>query len=199
VALARIHAIDPAGLDRLPRSEGEDAALAACEFWERELDRIGEPLPAVEIGLRWLRANVPPPASETLVHGDFRLGNFLAGPGGLHAVLDWELCHSGDSAEDLGWLCVRAWRFGADGNHAAGLASLDEFMDAYERAGGSRPDAERLSWWETLGNVKWAVICAGQAHDHLIGRRRSVELASLGRRICEPEWDLLELITEAAA
>jgi aminoglycoside phosphotransferase (APT) family kinase protein len=197
-ALARIHAIDPAGLDRLPRSEGEDATLAACEFWERELDRIGEPLPAVEIGLRWLRANVLPPAPETLVHGDFRLGNFLAGPDGLHAVLDWELCHCGDSAEDLGWLCVRAWRFGADGNHAAGLASLDEFLDAYERAGGSRPDAERLSWWETLGNVKWAVICAGQAHDHLIGRRRSVELASLGRRICEPEWDLLELIAEPA-
>ena len=45
-----------------------------------------------------------------------------------------------------------------------------------------------------MGNVKWAVICARQAHDHLTGRRRSHELASLGRRICEPEWDLLELM-----
>jgi aminoglycoside phosphotransferase (APT) family kinase protein len=197
-ALARIHAIDPGGLDGLPRVGGDDPALAACEFWERELDRIGEPLPAVEVGLRWLRRSAPPPAAESLVHGDFRLGNFLARPDGLRAVLDWELCHSGDPAEDIGWLCIRSWRFGADANPAAGLSSLDEFLRAYERAGGSQPDRGRLRWWEALGNVKWAVICAGQAHDHLIGRRRSVELASLGRRICEPEWDLLKLIGEAA-
>ena len=37
------------------------------------------------------------------------------------------------------------------------------------------------------------MICARQAHDHLTGVRRSHELASLGRRICEPEWDFLEL------
>ena len=45
-----------------------------------------------------------------------------------------------------------------------------------------------------MGNVKWAVICARQAHDHLTGVRPSAELASLGRRICEPEWDLLQLL-----
>jgi aminoglycoside phosphotransferase (APT) family kinase protein len=198
-ALARVHAIEPGSIEGLPRADGDDPALAACGFWERELDRIGEPLPTVELGLRWLRANAPPPAAEALVHGDFRLGNFLAATDGLAAVLDWELCHSGDPAEDIGWLCVRAWRFGADEQPVAGLSSLDEFLDAYERAGGSRPDAGRLRWWEALGNVKWAVICAGQAHDHLIGRRRSVELASLGRRICEPEWDLLELINAEGA
>ncbi len=46
-----------------------------------------------------------------------------------------------------------------------------------------------------MGNVKWAVICARQALDHLSGARPSHELASLGRRICEPEWDVLELIS----
>ena len=65
--------------------------------------------------------------------------------------------------------------------------------------GGRRdaPDRERIRYWEVFGNVKWAVICARQANDHLTGLRRSHELASLGRRICEPEWDLLELIREA--
>ena len=52
-----------------------------------------------------------------------------------------------------------------------------------------------MRYWEAFGNVKWAIICARQAHDHLTGVRRSHELASLGRRICEPEWDLLELIS----
>jgi hypothetical protein len=51
-----------------------------------------------------------------------------------------------------------------------------------------------VRYWEAFGNVKWAVICARQANDHLSGVRRSHELASLGRRVCEPEWDLLELM-----
>lgn len=197
-ALARIHAIPTEAIAGVPSPDGADPALAACEFWERELDRIGEPLPAVEAGLRWLRLNTPAPAAPTLLHGDFRLGNFIVGPDGLHAVVDWELCHLGDPAEDIGWLCIRSWRFGNDDRPAAGLASRAEFLDLYARAGGRRPDPERLRWWEALGNAKWAVICAGQAHDHLTRRRRSHELASLGRRICEPEWDLLELIGEAA-
>jgi aminoglycoside phosphotransferase (APT) family kinase protein len=196
-ALARIHAIDPANVEGLPAPEGPDPALAACELWEAELDRIGEPLPATETGLRWLRLNAPPPPERlTLVHGDFRLGNFIVDPGGLAAVIDWELCHSGDPAEDIAWMCIRSWRFGNDDRPVAGLGVLDDFLDAYERAGGSRPEPERLRWWEAMGNVKWAVICARQAHDHLTGVRLSAELASLGRRICEPEWDLLQLIAE---
>ena len=113
-------------------------------------------------------------------------------------MIDWELCHAGDPAEDLAWLCIRSWRFGNDDLPVAGLGELEPFLDAYEAAGGARPDPERLRWWEAMGNVKWAVICARQAHDHLTGARPSAELASLGRRICEPEWDLLELIGRVA-
>ncbi|MGI8461594.1 MAG: phosphotransferase family protein [Solirubrobacterales bacterium] len=193
-ALARIHSLDPGDLPLLPAVDG-DPALAACEFWEQALDDVGEPLPAVEAGLRWLRLNPPPPVAEPrLVHGDFRLGNFIVNGDGLVAVIDWELCHDGDPAEDIGWLCIRSWRFGNDDRPVAGLGALDEFLAAYEAAGGVRPEPERLRWWEALGNAKWAVICARQAADHLSGRRPSAELASLGRRICEPEWDLLELV-----
>lgn len=193
-ALAAIHAIDVGELDSVAQPDG-DPALAACAFWEAELDVVGEPLPATEAGLRWLRLNAPsPPERTTLVHGDFRLGNFIVSENGLAAVIDWELCHLGDPAEDIAWLCVRSWRFGNDDRPVAGLGDREEFLAAYEAAGGTRPDAERLRWWEAMGNAKWAVICARQAHDHLTGRRRSAELASLGRRICEPEWDLLRLL-----
>ena len=195
-ALATVHAVELDGLDGVPSLEG-DPALAACAFWEAQLDEIGEPLPATEAGLRWLRLNAPPPPErETLVHGDYRLGNFIVDEDGLAAVIDWELCHVGDPAEDLAWMCVRSWRFGNDDRPAAGLGTREELLDSYEAAGGTCPDPERLRWWEAMGNAKWAVICARQAADHLTGRRRSAELASLGRRICEPEWDLLNLIRE---
>jgi aminoglycoside phosphotransferase (APT) family kinase protein len=194
-ALARIHAIDPAELEGVLPDPGPDPALAQIDEWERQLDEIGEPLPAVELGLRWLRANAPEPAEPRLVHGDFRLGNFIVDENGLAAVIDWELAHLGDPAEDIGWLCIRSWRFGNDDRPVAGVGDLDGFIETYESAGGAPVDRERVRYWEAFGNVKWAVICARQAHDHLTGVRRSHELASLGRRICEPEWDLLELIS----
>jgi aminoglycoside phosphotransferase (APT) family kinase protein len=193
-ALAHVHSIDAASLDGLLPSSRADPALAQIEEWERQLDEIGEPLPAVELGLRWLRSNAPPPADPVLVHGDYRLGNFIVDEEGLAAVIDWELAHLGDPAEDIGWLCIRSWRFGNDDRPVAGVGDLDGFAGAYEAAGGSAVDRGRVRYWEAFGNVKWAIICARQAHDHLTGSRRSHELASLGRRICEPEWDLLELI-----
>ena len=193
-ALARIHSIDIDDLEGVLPSAGADPALAQIDEWERQLDEIGEPLAAVELGLRWLRANAPAPAEPRVVHGDFRLGNFIVDEDGLAAVIDWELAHLGDPIEDIGWLCIRSWRFGNDDLPVAGVGQLDDFIDAYEAARGVPVDRERVRYWEAFGNVKWAIICARQAHDHLTGVRRSHELASLGRRICEPESDLLELI-----
>jgi aminoglycoside phosphotransferase (APT) family kinase protein len=193
-ALARIHSIAPEALEGVLSAAGGDPALDQIVEWERQLDEIGEPLPAVELSLRWLRANAPEPAGQRLVHGDFRLGNFIVDEGGLAAVIDWELAHLGDPAEDVGWLCIRSWRFGNDDRPVAGLGDLDEFLADYEAAGGPPIERERVRYWEVFGNVKWAVICARQAHDHLTGVRRSHELASLGRRICEPEWDFLQLV-----
>ncbi len=196
-ALAGIHSIETSSLRQVLPPAPDHPAAAQIHEWERQLDLIGEPLPAVELGLRWLRANAPEPVPPRLIHGDFRLGNFIVDRSGLAAVIDWELAHLGDPAEDVGWLCIRSWRFGNDDRPVAGVGSMDEFLAAYRKAGGTELDPGRVRYWEVFGNVKWAVICARQAHDHLTGVRRSHELASLGRRICEPEWDLLALIREA--
>jgi aminoglycoside phosphotransferase (APT) family kinase protein len=193
-AAAAIHSLGPKALDGVLPPPPDDPALAQIDQWERQLDEVGEPLPAVELGLRWLRRNRPAPEAPALVHGDFRLGNFIVAADGLAAVIDWELAHLGDPVEDLGWLCIRSWRFGNDELPVAGVGEVDPFVGAYQAAGGRPVERDRLRFWEAFGNVKWAVICARQAHDHLTGLRRSHELASLGRRICEPEWDLLELI-----
>lgn len=192
-AAAATHAVDPGAIPSLEAPD-KPAALAAIEGLEGELDRLGEPQPALELGLRWLRRHLPEPTLPTLVHGDFRLGNVLAGEAGLTAVLDWELCHVGDPVEDLGWMCIRSWRFGCDQRPAAGLGSRDALLEAYRSAGGRQVTRDQLFFWEALGNVRWGVLCRMQADTHLSGRRSSLEHAMIGRRTCEPEWDLLAMI-----
>jgi aminoglycoside phosphotransferase (APT) family kinase protein len=187
-ALAAIHAIDP---ELVP---GLDPADQFDRFREL-LDAMGEPHPAFELGFRWLDRNQPASRVDTVVHGDFRNGNLVVGPDGLRGVLDWELAHLGDPLEDLGWLCVRAWRFGAS-PRVGGFGDVDDLVSAYEAAGGSGGSVEReaLAWWEAMGTLKWGVMCMLQASTHLSGTVRSVELAAIGRRVCEVEHDLLLLL-----
>ncbi len=198
--LARIHALDfeAAGLDFLPRpAPGLSPALDAVERLARQLERSGEPHPALELALRWLRARAPQCASPVLVHGDFRVGNLMVGPAGLVGVFDWEFTHVGDPAEDLAWPCVRSWRFGQDHLRLGGVGRPEEFFDAYARAGGRPVDVGAVRYWEILGNFRWAVGCVVQAGRHLSGQAPSVELASLGRRTAEMELELLDLIEAA--
>jgi aminoglycoside phosphotransferase (APT) family kinase protein len=188
---ARIHAVDTAYLPPLPVM----GAAAQVEQYRGVLDLFGEPHPAFELGLRWLADRVPPTPSEPeLVHGDFRNGNFIVGPEGIRAILDWELAHLGDPIEDLGWLCVKSWRFGVADKLVGGFGDVSDLVAAYESAGGRKVDDDTLRWWIALGTLKWGAICVGQAFTHLNGLVRSVELATLGRRVAETEWDLLQIL-----
>ena len=185
-ALAAIHRIP---LDAAPELEHQDQ----IEQYRTALDTLGEPHPAFELGFRWLEANRPPSTRVSVVHGDFRHGNFIVNSSGLAAVLDWEIAHLGDPMEDLGWLCVKAWRFGAT-KPVGGFGEYDELFAAYAAASGMELDPDAVHWWEVLGTLKWGVMCIMQASAHLGGFSRSVELAAIGRRVCENEYDLLRLL-----
>jgi aminoglycoside phosphotransferase (APT) family kinase protein len=188
---AAIHAADPASLPRLPTLD----AAAQIAQWRGVLDLVGEPRPALELGLRWLAERCPPPPSPArLVHGDFRNGNLIVGPDGVRAALDWELAHLGDPIEDLGWLCVRSWRFGVDDRVVGGFGDLTDLLDGYRAAGGDTPAPEVVHYWMVFGTVKWGAITILQAHAHLSGTVQSVELATLGRRVVEMEWDFLDAL-----
>ena len=93
---------------------------------------------------------------------------------------------------------MKAWRFGAD-PPVAGLGSREELLAAYRAAGGADITLDELRWWEIFGTLRWGVICLRQAWAHLSGQHRSVELAAVGRRVCEQEWDLLLLLDPEAA
>lgn len=184
--LAGLHAIDPSAIDGLPDVD-------PLEHYRSRLRGLGRTNPTYELALRWLDANRPPAAPPAIVHGDFRLGNLIVDEHGLAAVIDWELAHLGDPLEDLAWLCTKAWRF-RQPSPVAGLGDLATLFDAYTSAGGAAVDPDAFRWWSVFTALKWGVICEWQSEAHLSGAQRSVELAAIGRRSAEQEWDLLELL-----
>jgi aminoglycoside phosphotransferase (APT) family kinase protein len=189
-ALAAIHRADP----QIPGLSHEDQLLE----WRERLDAMGDTTATFEWAFRWLEANRPRkahPSPAVLVHGDYRMGNLIVDGCDLAAVLDWELVHLGEAYEDLAWFCIRAWRFGAPASlGAGGLGSIESFLRAYEEASGTTVDRVAFHWWLVLATLRWGVICRHQAERHLSGEFRSVELAAIGRRVCETEWDLLNLL-----
>ena len=186
-ALAALHALDPATVPGLVASD-------QVAHYREVLDTVGQPHPAFELGFRWLEAHRPPPGPPAVVHGDFRLGNLIVDETGLAAVVDWELAHVGDPMEDLGWLCVKSWRFGSP-LPVAGVGTYDELFASYAAASGRPVDGDVVRWWEVLGTLKWGIMCIMQASAHLTGTVRSHELAAIGRRVCENEHDLLLLLS----
>jgi aminoglycoside phosphotransferase (APT) family kinase protein len=194
-ALARIHAVD-CGLT--PALRHLDAA-ATLSWYEQVFRGTEACRPVLELAFQVLAASVPAPVPATLVHGDFRNGNLMVDPvHGMTAVLDWELAHFGDRAEDIGWICVNSWRFGAVENAVGGFGSLDALLDAYGAAGGTPPSRDRVRYWQMLGSLKWAVMCLMMYDIFRTGADPSLERATIGRRVSECETDLLALLESAA-
>lgn len=185
--LARIHRMDVDAVPALPG--GDQVELLFAMYTETGLN-----LPALEIAFRRLRAHRPDSDRDTVVHGDFRNGNVLVDETGIRAVLDWELVHRGDPMEDLGWLCVKTWRFGSP-HPVGGFGTREDLFRGYHDESGIAPDPDSVRWWELYGTLRWAVMCRHQANRALVhDEGNALELLAIGRRVAECEKDLLVLL-----
>ncbi len=198
--LARIHrvSIEKYNLVALaaPQNGRSPAEEEIVRYEEMYAERAREPHLAFELAFRWLRQHMPTKQEHVLVHGDYRMGNVIFGPDGVRSILDWELAHIGDPLEDLGWMCVRSWRFGNDDLPVGGVGKREDFWRAYEAAGGYLVDPARVHFWEIFGNLRWGILCLTLTQPFLDGLNPSVELAAIGRRTVETEWELLHLMEE---
>ena len=150
----------------------EHVPLDGC--WRRELDYwsgvIDEdeqhPQPIVRAAIRRLRAKPPPPAAKlAVVHGDYRMGNFLHdGAGKVVAVLDWEMAHLGDPLEDLGWAINPLWSR-EDDSRVSGMLPLEDVIGAWERTSGLKVDPAALKWWSLFASVKGQAIWTSAAKE----------------------------------
>ena len=156
-ALAKIHAIPLEGLPELARS----SALDELEKYETVYRTLGARRPILEAAFKYLKDRAPTLERPVMLHGDFRNGNIMFHPeAGVAAILDWELVHIGDPAEDMGWLCTASWRFGG-ARPVGGFGDYADLLAGYETAGGTPIPLERVLYWQMLGSLKWGVMCEG--------------------------------------
>ncbi|MBL8772798.1 MAG: phosphotransferase family protein [Phenylobacterium sp.] len=169
-----------------------------------ELDRYeevyratGAQRPILELAFQYLRKHVPAPVEPTLLHGDFRNGNIMFDPqAGVAAVLDWELAHVGDPAEDMGWICTNSWRFGRPDRPVGGFGDYADLLEGYRAAGGRAIELSRVRFWQMLGSLRWGVMCLTMYLSWRDGMVKSVERPMIGRRVSETEADLVVLLEE---
>jgi aminoglycoside phosphotransferase (APT) family kinase protein len=194
--LARIHAFDPGRVAALehPASAAASAAHEVAR-WERVMrEDTLEPQPVLELAFNWLKRHLPPPpARVTIVHGDYRTGNFLYDQSGITGILDWEMAHAGDPVEDVGWVVIKSWRWAGD-DRVGGLCSRDEFIELYEGAGGAKVDRDTLKFWEVFANVKFATLFLTGTKAIIQGKTPDLLLAVTSFIQPGLEVELLELI-----
>ena len=157
-------------------------------------ESFDQPQPVFDLAFKWLENQKILDYEEVLVHGDYRFGNFIISEKKLESIIDWELAHIGNPMEDLGWLCVRSWRFGNVNKRAAGLGDVDELIAGYEANSKIKIDKSQLDMWQLYGSLKWGIICMVQTFAHLGGAVKSLEKAAIGRRVSETEFDLMNMI-----
>ena len=164
--LGDIARADPAPLAAIvPTPALDHCWRRELDHWEALIDRdADQPLPITRAALRWLRANPPPPAQRlSIVHGDYRTGNFLYdAQGDIHGILDWEMAHLGDPLEDLGWSLQPVWTFGRQGL-AGGLCPPARAVAIWARTSGLNADPAALHWWTLFNCIKGQGIWVGSA------------------------------------
>ena len=187
--LAQIHSAAP------PPALKTVDALEELARYEEAYRKSGAQRPILELAFQHLKKHAPPPMAPVLLHGDFRNGNLMIDPDqGVVAVLDWELSHCGDPAEDLGWICVNSWRFGRADRPVGGFGDYQDLLDGYRAAGGADIPLSRLRYWQALGSLKWGVMCLMMYASYASGAESSVERPMIGRRVSETEIDLVTLL-----
>jgi aminoglycoside phosphotransferase (APT) family kinase protein len=157
-ALAALHRFDWRTTPLAKWGEGftlENAAHRQIDDWEARFRRWAlRPHPMAHRALAWLRAHAPLAQRLSLVHGDYRLGNFLEKQGRISAILDWELVHLGDPVEDLGWAFLPQYRGGSP--LVCGLASEADFLARYEAQAGLPVDPLSLRFYHIFSLLKLA-------------------------------------------
>jgi aminoglycoside phosphotransferase (APT) family kinase protein len=183
--LGRIAALDPLALglgDVMPATRRETCAMEQLDYWAKVIvDDELHPNPVAHAAIRWLKRRPPPPAQKlSLVHGDYRTGNFLFTPEGeIKAILDWEMAHMGDPLEDLAWSLDPLWCWNQP-DLAGLLLPHAQAVRAWEAGSGLTLDPVAFRWWQVFAAVKGIGIWISSSEDFHSGASKAPILAMAG-------------------
>jgi aminoglycoside phosphotransferase (APT) family kinase protein len=169
--LAALHAVDPERLG--PHDPAAPATATDLEWYQRRFARMGELPPALRVALWWLDRHDPgPPERRAIVHGDYRMGNFVVDGDRISGVLDWEMTAVGDPLADLVWCCIPVWT----------PSGLDEpaLMARYAAAAGAELDPARLQWQHVLAHVRLIYYAMAGSGAFASGASDDLRLAAFG-------------------
>ena len=189
-AIAKIHNVDINNFSFLPKKPAEDQLEDLYSTYQS----FEQPSPVFEYAYLWLKEQDFSNFQESLVHGDFRLGNIIVNADGLQSIIDWELAHIGNPLQDLGWVCGNSWRFGKNDKVVGGFGELEDLLEGYNSVSKLKVNKEMVKCWQVFGTFRWGVICLIQAYSHLNGTINSIEKAAIGRRVSETEIDIVDLL-----
>ena len=189
-AIAKIHNVDINNFSFLPKKPAEDQLEDLYSTYQS----FEQPSPVFEYAYLWLKEQDFGNFQESLVHGDFRLGNIIVNAEGLQSIIDWELAHIGNPLQDLGWVCGNSWRFGKNDKVVGGFGELEDLLEGYNSVSKLKVNKEMVRCWQVFGTFRWGVICLIQAYAHLNGTINSIEKAAIGRRVSETEIDIVDLL-----
>ena len=189
-AIAKIHNVDINNFSFLPKKPAKDQLEDLYSTYQS----FEQPSPVFEYAYLWLKEQDFGNFQESLVHGDFRLGNIIVNADGLQSIIDWELAHIGNPLQDLGWVCGNSWRFGKNDKVVGGFGELEDLLEGYNSISKLKVNKEMVKCWQVFGTFRWGVICLIQAYAHLNGTINSIEKAAIGRRVSETEIDIVDLL-----
>lgn len=204
--LARIHcvAIDEQELNAfISPTPGTQSLELALNHWERVWEEdMDEDIPLIRYACAWLRANMPNCERPVILHGDYRVGNFLFNEQSakITAVLDWEMARIGDPHFDLAWAANPAYGGYSEEDSTflvGGFMPEEEFLNRYEARADIRVDVKTLyyhkvycGWMQGIVSyaTAWRVARYGRSHQDAL----LAWIIGIGPKLLHELRDLLE-------
>ena len=161
----------------VPPTGSNAGVITAINGWQRvwEEDCV-EDFPLMTLAAQWLRDNAPPIDHVSLVHQDFRGGNFLFDPADarITAILDWELVFLGDRHADLAFFLSPLFQERDETSGEAlvgGLMPRAQFLEEYQRLSGLPVDERRLEYYGVFSCWRGAVNALATAPRVMMGEK----------------------------
>lgn len=170
---AQIHMLDWRGADLSAfdaPSLGTNAAEWQLNWFERLWEEdSNEDVPIMRLAMAWMRKNMPPAERISVVHADYRTGNFLytEHDNRITAILDWEVAHLGDRHEDIAYTFQSAFGHMAEDGTTfliSGLLTEEEFYESYEKASGLPVNRKAVEFYRIFGAYKLGVYTLGTCY-----------------------------------